>query len=430
LFVRGSRDTVVTNVVQQTTAILIFLVVPNVLPVTAFAEVTFVNVLLSFGILADCGMSFVYSRKMPSVYATGNETEIRKWNSSTFWTTIPGNTAFAVAVAAVYFLKYGNAATALLLISIPPLTAIVSFSIARLTVRADFSIYRTVNTFQAIARLVVIPLAYYLGLLGWFVAQVVTACATLLRIQRPIIQPRAAFDIGLVRAHLLEGALLVATTFLWFQLLYSGRLFASMYYPDDVIAAYGVFSSGYQVVASLVIAAFLPVTVQALKLCGDREKEAAQFIFRMIYLSVPVVFLLGVLTAEIAPYFFARFFPKYQVDPHVPRALIYSLFSFPVLVTLGNLFMGRRKNLHYLAILILSLGTNWAVMGALMPSLGHRAAAVAQLVSVSLCALLMVLVSFYVFRDLIDGKAYKFLMIYGQLGLLISLYLAVRMLWA
>jgi hypothetical protein len=68
-------------------------------------------------------------------------------------------------------------------------------------------------------------------------------------------------------------------------------------------------------------------------------------------------------------------------------------------------------------------------MGALMPSQGYRAAAVAQLVSVSLCALLMVLVSFYVFRDLIDGKAYKFLAIYGQLGLLVAMYFAVRMAW-
>jgi hypothetical protein len=161
-----------------------------------------------------------------------------------FWTAIPGNTAFATVVAATYFLKYGNPATALLLILVPPLAAMVSFSIARLTVRADFSVYRAVNSFQAIARLVVIPLAYYLGLLGWFISQVITASATLFRIDRPIVQRRRDSDFGLVRAHLLEGALLVATTFLWFQLLYSGRLFAAMYYPDEVIAAYGLFSSG------------------------------------------------------------------------------------------------------------------------------------------------------------------------------------------
>ena len=430
MFIKGSKDTVITNLVQQTTAILIFLVVPNVLPISAFAEVTFVSVLLSFSILADCGISFVYSRKMPSVYARGNEIEIKKWNSSAFWTAIPGNAVFAVAVAAIYYAKYENLAAALLLIPVPPLAAIASFSIARLTVKADFSFYRALTSFQAVARLLVIPFAYYLGLLGWFASQVVSACATLFRIERPIIQTRRDFDFGLIRTHLLEGAMLVATTFLWFQLLYSGRLFAAMYYPNEVMAAYGLFSSGYQVVASLVIAAFLPVTVQALKLCGDREKEAAQFIFRIIYLSVPVVFVLGVLAAELAPVFFATFFPRYDVDPLILRALIYSLFSFPVLVTLGNLFMGRRRNLHYLAILGVSLGMNWILMIALMPSQGYRAAAVAQLVSVSLCALLMVLVSFHVFRNLIEGKAYKFLLIYGQLGLLIAVYLAVRIVWA
>ena len=57
--------------------------------------------------------------------------------------------------------------------------------------------------------------------------------------------------------------------------------------------------SGYQVVASLVIAAFLPVSVHALKLCAGQEKEAADFIFRVIYRSLPVVFLLGVLAAEL-----------------------------------------------------------------------------------------------------------------------------------
>jgi O-antigen/teichoic acid export membrane protein len=387
-------------------------------------------VLLSFSILADCGIAFVYGRQMPSVYARGNQAEIGKWNSSAFWTAIPCNTVFAVVVAAIYYAKYGNLATALLLIPIPPLAAIAAFSIARLSVKADFSVYRALTSFQAVARLLVIPFAYYLGLLGWFASQVVSACATLFRIEKPIIQTRKDVDLGLIRAHLPEGAMLVATTFLWFQLLYSGRLFAAMYYPNEVIAAYGLFSTGYQVVASLVIAAFLPVTVQALKLCGDQEREAARFIFRMIYLSVPVVFVLAVLAAELAPVFFMTFFPRYDVDTLILRALIYSLFSFPVLVTLGNLFMGRRRNLHYLAILALSLGMNWILVKALLPSMGYRAAAVAQLASISMCGLLMVLVSFYVFRDVIEGKAYKFLTIYGQLGLLIAVYLVIRTVWS
>ena len=428
MLARSSRDTVITNIIQQTVGTLIFLTVPNFLTVSAFAEVTFVMVLLSFSIVADGGISLVYSRKMPSVYATGNKTEIERWNSSAFWTALAGSTLFAAAIAVIYVVKYGNTLMALLLIPLPPLTAVVTFSVGRLTAKADFSAYRAINSFQAITRLVTIPFTYWLGLFGWFLSQSLPAAATLLRLEKPRMQPRGGFDGDLVRRHLAEGLALVAVTFLWVQLLYSGRLFAAMYYPNETVALYGLLSAGYQVIASLVIATFLPVTVHILRLFGRDDRDAVNFIFKAINLSILPISVLAISAAELGPPLLAALFPQYRIDTSVLNSLLYGLFAFPILVTLGNLFIGKTKASLYIVILLVSLGLDWTLVLVLEPLLGYRSAAVAQLASISACALLMLLVSFHAFSGLIERKVHKLAMIFGQLTLWVTIYFLIRVL--
>jgi O-antigen/teichoic acid export membrane protein len=309
------------------------------------------------------------------------------------------------------------------------LLAVVSFNIGRVTAQADFSAYRRVNSFQAIMRLTAIPLAYLWGLAGWILALSASAAAALFKLERPLVQPRAQFDFALIRRHLLEGGVLVAATFLWVQLLYSGRLLAALYYPDETIAAYGLFSSGYQVVASLVIAAFLPVTVETYRLFSDKGAEATRFVYRMINLSILPVFLLMAAAAELAPMLFGFFFPKYQVDPVIVRCLLYSLAGFPVLVTVGALFIGRNRGRTYVLILLVSLGLTWILLHALEPMLGYRAAAVAQATRILVCAASLLLTSLYLFRELIDRKGRRLLAIAGQLAILSAAYLSIRTMW-
>ena len=66
---KNSKHTLLANVFNQGASIVIFLIVPNILTHEDYAQTIYISVLLSFLVVSDFGMSFVYSRKMPSVYS-------------------------------------------------------------------------------------------------------------------------------------------------------------------------------------------------------------------------------------------------------------------------------------------------------------------------------------------------------------------------
>lgn len=422
-----NKDTVITNIVQQSTSILIFLAVPNLLSIESYGQITFVATLLSFMTFADFGLSFVYSRKMPAIYASGNSQEAQRWNETAFTFRMCMALLFGIVIGAIYFFKYQALLNSILLLSIPPLTVIASFYIAQNTAFSNFATYRKINSFQAIARLVMIPGVIFLGLLGWFLGQLVACLLTVIRIPRNAVWPgKLKIDLLLLKEHLVEALLLGALTTLWIQLLASGRMFASFLYPDAVIAQYGLMNTGYQIVASLIISAFIPQTVKVYRMIEASTQEALEYVFKTILRAIPIVFGLTVISREATPYVLAYFFPKYHVDPLILDALIFSLPVYPIIVTLGAVLIANSKSIPYLLLILFSLIMEWVILVILEPYYGYRAAAIAQLGALFLySALLLALIS-YLYKEDMEKKAIKSIKICGSLAGLFALYFSLR----
>lgn len=422
---RNSRDTTIANIVQQSTSILIFLAVPNLLSVEGYGQVVFVGTLLSFMTFADLGMSFVYGRKMPAIYASGDVQEVRVWNETIFTFRLYTGLLFGIVIGVVYFFKYQAILNAALLISIPPLTVVTSFYVEQNTALLDFSTYRKVNSFQAIVRLVTIPGTMFLGLLGWFLSQVVASLMTLISLPRKLWYPNELkLNTALLREYLFEGVLLGATATLWAQLLASGRVFASFLYPDVVIAEYGLMNAGYQIVGALIIAAFIPQTVKVYKKIEVSLEEAIEYTFETISYAIPVVFALAIISREAAPFVAGYFFPQYRIDGIILTALIFSLPVYPLVVTLGSLLIGRKKTIPYFLLLVFAVLLNGLFVNLAEPYYGYRAAAIAQLATLWAYSALLLALVFYIFRGFIEKKTNKLLKIYGSiLGLYASYFL-------
>lgn len=422
-----NKDTIVTNIVQQSTSLLIFLAVPNLLPVEGFGQITFVVTLLSFMTFADFGLAFVYGRKMPAIYASGSSQDAQRWNETVFTFRMCTALLFGIMISAIYFFKYQALLNSMMLFFIPPLSVIASFYIAQHTALSSFSAYRKINSFQAIARLVTIPCVMLFGLLGWFLAQLVASLLTVVKIFRNGWLPKKLrIDSRLLKEHFVEGILLGAITTLWLQLLASGKLFASFLYSDVVIAQYGLMNTGYQIVASLIIATFIPQTVKVYMMIESSIQEALEYVFQTILYTTPIVFGLTIISREAAPYVLAYFFPKYHVDPIILDALIFSLPIYPIIVTLGTILIAQKKSVPYLLLITFSLIVNWVILVLLEPYYGYRAAAIAQLGALFLYSALLLALIFYSFKNDIEKKLIKLIQIYGSLAGMFALYFSAR----
>ena len=424
---RNHKDTIVTNVVQQSTAILIFLVVPNLLPVESYGQVVFVGTLLSFMGFADLGLSLVYGRKMPAIYANSDGHEVRAWNQTVFTFRLYTAAVFGMVISVIYWLKYQIVLNTLLLYLIPLLSVIPSFYIAQKTALADFSIYRKTNNFQSIARLLAIPGVMASGVLGWFFSQIAANLLTIFKMPRKYWWPeKFKIDLNILKMNLFEGVQLGAIATLWTQLLASGRVFSSLMYPDTVVAQYGLMNTGYQIVGALIISAFLPQTVKVYKMMEVSPKAAIEYTFKTVLYAIPVVFALTVISREAAPYVLEYFFPKYDIDPIILDGLIFSLAVYPLLVTLGSVLVAQKKTIAYLFLLASALVLNWILINGAEPIYGYGAAAVAQLATLVIYSALLLTLIYYLFWKEIDHKTSNFIKIYGCLLSLYAPYLFVR----
>lgn len=424
---KQSKDTIVTNIVQQSTSVIIFLAVPNLLTVQGFGQITFVATLLSFMIFADFGLSFVYSRKMPAIYASENDQDAQRWNETVFTFRMYTALLFGIVIGVIYFFKYQALLNSILLFFIPPISVISSFYIARNTAMSNFTVYRKINSFQAVIRLVTIPGVMFLGLTGWFFAQLVTILSTAVRIRRNAVWPeKLKIDLLLLKEHFVEALLLGALTTLWTQLLSSGKMFASFIYSDVVIAQYGLMNTGYQIVASLIISAFIPQTVKVYRMVEDRPEEALEYVLKTISRAIPIVFGLTVISREATPYALMYFFPKYHVDPIILDALIFSLPVYPIIVTLGAILIAKKKSIPYLLLIAFSLIMNWVILMFLEPYYGFRSAAVAQIGTLFLYSAFLLALIFSIFNEDIKNKSWELVKIYGSLSGLFVFYFFAR----
>ena len=424
---KNNKDTIVTNIVQQSTSIFIFLVVPNKLSVEDYGQVVFVGTLLSFMTFADLGLSFVYGRKMPAIFASGNDQEAQVWNETVFSFRLYTALLFGMVISAIYFFRYHAILNSMLLFFISPLTVVTSFYISQKTALADFTTFRRVNSLQSIARLVTIPGVMFFGLLGWFFTQVLAVIITIFIMPRKSWLPDAfKINPAILREYLFEGVLLGSAATLWVQLLASGRVFASFMYPDAVVAQYGLMNTGYQIVGALIISAFLPQTVKVYKMVEVNLEEAIEYTFKTILVAIPIVFALTVISREATPYVLKYFFPKYHVDPIILNGLILSLSFYPLLITLGSLLVAQKKTAHYLLLISFAILLNWLFILLAEPHYGNGAAAVAQFATLAVYSTLLLALIYYHFWSSIKKRLSKLLKIYGSLLGLYASYFAVR----
>jgi O-antigen/teichoic acid export membrane protein len=413
VLVNKIKDTVSANILQQLSSTLLFLLIPRILSVENYAIVVFVGVLLSFASLGDFGFSFVYSRKMPAIYHVNNLDEINQWNATAFWLGIISSLIVGVLLAVIYYLKFNGLLYAVLIFLLLPMMALTSFYTIQFTSREDFTSYRNLIIVQSGLRLLAIPLTLMLGLLGWFINQFIILSVGLKKLFDNGFPALAECNKNLIRTHVHEGILLILTFFIWNQLLGSGRLFAAFHYEKSVIAVYGLMNTGYQILSSLLLAIFIPFSVSTLKMIHIDDKAAIQRIFKAIYIAMPCILVLVVLTEIVTPYFFTLFFKKYHYDAVIFKSLLYCLFILPIVFTLGNVYISKQKTPLYIALLVISFSGAVAAFYYMLPLYNSHAAAFAQLFGITTCAMLMLGVACYVFSDLIDNKLSKLSGLFG-----------------
>jgi O-antigen/teichoic acid export membrane protein len=353
--IAASRQTLLANLVQQASAAVLLLALPNILEKSAYAQTVFVGVLLSFMALADLGMSLVYGRLVPALIAQGDIESVRRWDASVLQMGLLASCVFAGLVSAVYWVRYEHSSGAILLALLPVAMYWVSFHVTRVTASGDFSEYRRAISVRSLASLLAIPMAAGLGLLGWFASQVAAALLVMGYIGRRLLASFGRVDWTLLRKHVPEGLTLCAITVMWMQLLNLGRLYASLRYPPEEVAHYGVAGAAYQFMAALVISAFLPVSVQVLGRFGRSDRDAFEFMGRILANAAWFVLAGTVLMVELAPFALELVFPSYHFDRGMLFGLLLGVAFYPFFILFGNCLVGKQKGRLYLALLVVGL---------------------------------------------------------------------------
>lgn len=420
----NSKYTFSANIVNQLFGMLIFLSIPNILSPTDYAQTIYISVLLSFSILAEFGMNFIYGRTMPAIYHKADHKKIDEYNQTFFWFRFLMSIIGSIIISTIYYLKYPNLFNSILLITLLPVSFIVTFHISQYSVKSDFLVYRNINIKNAAARLILIPLSSIMGIGGWIIAQTVSSLIILSTIKEKIIMRRDNLNFSLIKYHFFEGLILLANFFFWNQLLNSGRLYASMYYDEYAIAQYGLTNTGYTILQTLIISIFLPVTIETLKIMQDNPKNAIEQIFNAIIKTSLIVFIIVIVSIEVAPYLFEFFFPKYNINFDVLKYQLLSLIALPIVSTLGNIFVGLKQPIKLMIIYGISFAVSFLIMHLL--SFGILNAAIAQFIGILFMGILLLGSTFYFFPQYIENKIYKLFLLFVVVFFPYIIYLNIR----
>lgn len=351
----GSRQTLLANLIQQACTAALLLALPNMLNKAVYAEIVFVGVLLSFIAIADLGLSLVYGRTVPGLIAQGDSAAVRQWDSTTFGFGLIGAMIFSALIAVLYWFRFGHVGQALLLLFLPVAGFWTSFHVTRVTVTGDFSEYGRAIGIRSVASLLAIPMVAMFGVMGWFVSQLMAALLVMVYVGRRLLEPFGRVDWVLVRSYVPEGLLLCAITVSWLQMLNFGRLYASVRYPAEEVAHYGVAGAAYQSLSALLISAFLPVSVGMLSHFGRGDSDAFSYMAKVLARSAWLALGVIAIVIEPAPFVFKIVFPGYQFDPWILFALLLGVAFYPFLILLGSCLVGKRRAGIYLATIVAGL---------------------------------------------------------------------------
>lgn len=421
---KNSKYTLSANIVNQLSSMIVFFTIPNILSVGDYAQTIFISVLLSFLVLSDFGMSFVYNRKMPSIYHNSNMHEIEVYNQTFFWFRLAMSFVGSIIISSIYFFKYESILNSILLLFLNPLTILITFFISQYSVREDFKVYKNVNIKNAGMRTLIVPFSYVLGMSGWIIAQLIGSILVLISIKEKIFFDFKNFEPKLIKKYFFEGLSLLGVFFFWNQLLNSGRLFASFSFDQSVIAQYGITNAGYSLLLTLAISIFLPVTITILKIIQIETKNAIEQLFEVIVKTSLLISFVVILSIETAPILFEIFFPKYTVDFEILKYQLLSLMALPFVATLGNIFVGLQQSGKLIFINTISFGISYAVFVSLKSE--NVSAAIAQCIGVNFLGIFLLLSVVYFYGKFIEKKYEKMLQLLTIVFLPYIVYFSVR----
>lgn len=396
------------NIVNQIFGILIFLTIPNILSPNDYSQTVYISVLLSFIIISNFGMNFVYSRIMPSVYEQNNLNKIEEYNQTFFWFGFTMSLFGSIIIASIYFLKYGSVLNAIVLIFLDPVVKIVTFLIQMYTVQEDFLVYRNLNIKNSFLKLLIIPMAYLFGVGGWVGGKIIASLLIIHMSNKNFFLKKDKINLFLIKKYFSEGLILLANFFFWTQLLNSGRLFAVSEGNDEIIAQYGMTNAGYILLMGFSISIFLPVTVASLKIITVDTKGAIEQLFNVIIKTSLPLFIMTVVAIELSPYLYVWFFPKYIIDYNILKYQLLSLMTLPIYATLGNIFLGTKQPMKLLSIYIFSFMIAYGSFYIFSNKYGIVSAAFAQFIGTTCMGTLLLIATFFFFRTEINNKIVKF----------------------
>jgi len=423
---KNSKYTLSANLVNQVIATSIFLVVPNILGQNNYAQVVYISVLMSFMVLFDFGMGFVYGRVMPSIYHSKNQEIIEEYNQTFFLFRLIMSLIGSVVIGFVYYMKYENILNAFFLIFLNPLSIIIKFSIQQYSVQENFLVYRNINIKNSVAKILLIPFSYFFGVSGWISAQVFSSLFVIQSIQEKIIPQYKYFNYKLLKKYFREGIILLANFFFWNQLLNSGRLYASIYFDEHSLSQYGITNAGYTLLLTLVISIFLPVTVATLKIMNDNTKDAIKQLFDVIIkISIPLSIIV-IIAIEVTPSLYKIFFPKYNINFEILKYQLLSLMALPLVVTLGNIFLGLKQPFKLLILYSGAFFFSYLIFRILLLYYGDVSAAIAQFIGVTFLGISMFISIILFYSKYIENIKLVILKILGTVFMPYLVYFIIR----
>lgn len=403
---KNSRDNLIANIAQQSVGLVLAIVVPLLLSVEEYAQITVISVLIAFLPLADLGMGIMYSRKLPALYNAQNFDIVDLWNVTFYRFKLYSSVVFAAGIAWYYFHRYQQILTSFLLFLVIVSTSIFSYAALNLTVQSNFRHIRTLNIIHSLAKLSTLPYVWIAGVKGWFLGHLFGVFAAFLskQIRYVFLHGHATPDWKLVKTNLLQGIMFSLVATLWLQLTSSGKVYAAFAYPDEIVAQYGLVGSIYQIVIALSVAAFVPQTIKIYRLINESETVAIHYALKLAIYSAPFFMISGVVLTYISPLIIEAVFPRYNVDKALYAPLMLSLFNNSLMVTLGTLIIGFGKAKTYLIMIVMACVAYLSYVWLLPMSSGYHAAAIAQLLTLSTYSLTMLFLVFFTVKNKIENK--------------------------
>lgn len=346
-----SSFTMRANLWAQGTGILVMLVTPNLLSVEEYAKVVYISFLLSFASLYDFGLTAVYNRLAPGLVSTSPK-QLMMIESTLVRYLIFMSTVFSFGVSLLYLVKYENVLESFFILLFLPLSLIISFFITRDVVAEQFDRYYVHSRFQSWIKLFQIPFVFLFSITGWFISSLLANFMVFLKVFDKNIF-KNSYDLLFIRNNLKEGLELSVKTLVWVQVLNFPRTFASLNYSDAQIANYGLINSMYQVVVSMSIAMFVPITVKIFKLFSKSDRLAFYYIKKVLAKTVPLFILAAIILALTVPEVISLLYPKYKIENSMVWGYFATVALFPTFFIIGIIYTGKKMNIKSIVISII-----------------------------------------------------------------------------